>query len=173
MGDRRCFHCALRIPTRVLFCGLCEPGFEARLTESRVITGKESAALPSAGARLKPEAVAFVVCHPIGLETGSAAQDYIQLYEGDAALLIRSLEHIQSTVTQILGAILCQESAPAHFLAPDFPFIAGEPRAALGFDAAFDCNLSAFLQLSTTNSANSRQRHAVSNSVRTLLRRSW
>jgi len=36
VGDRRCFHCALPIPTRVLFCGLCEPGFEARLTESRV-----------------------------------------------------------------------------------------------------------------------------------------
>jgi hypothetical protein len=30
------------------------------------------------------EAVAFVVCHAIGLETGSASQDYIQLYEGDA-----------------------------------------------------------------------------------------
>ena len=43
MGDRRCFHCALRIPTRVLFCGLCEPGFEPRLTQSRVIAGKESA----------------------------------------------------------------------------------------------------------------------------------
>ena len=33
------------------------------------------------------EAVAFVVCHAIGLETGSASQDYIQLYEGDAKLL--------------------------------------------------------------------------------------
>jgi hypothetical protein len=28
------------------------------------------------------EAVAFVVCQAIGLETGSAAEDYIQLYEG-------------------------------------------------------------------------------------------
>ena len=43
------------------------------------------------------EAVAFVVCHAIGLETGSAAQDYIQLYEGDAKLLTESLEHIQHT----------------------------------------------------------------------------
>ena len=40
------------------------------------------------------EAVAFVVCQAIGLETGSAAQDYIQLYEGDAKLLSESLEHI-------------------------------------------------------------------------------
>jgi hypothetical protein len=33
------------------------------------------------------EAVAFVVCQAIGLETGSAAEDYIQLYEGDAKML--------------------------------------------------------------------------------------
>lgn len=51
------------------------------------------------------EAVAFVVCHSIGLETGSAAQDYIQLYEGDARLLTDSLEHIQKAATQILSAI--------------------------------------------------------------------
>jgi antirestriction protein ArdC len=37
------------------------------------------------------EAVAFVVCHAVGLETGSASQDYIQLYEGDAKLLTESL----------------------------------------------------------------------------------
>src|ERR1022692_906953 len=41
------------------------------------------------------EAVAFVVCQAIGLDTGSAAQDYIQLYEGDAKLLSESLHHIQ------------------------------------------------------------------------------
>ena len=51
------------------------------------------------------EAVAFVVCHAIGLETGSASQDYIQLYEGDAELLTESLEHIQLVATQILNAI--------------------------------------------------------------------
>jgi|SRR5579859_599476 len=51
------------------------------------------------------EAVAFVVCHAIGLETGSASQDYIQLYEGDAKLLTASLEHIQKAAAQILDAI--------------------------------------------------------------------
>ena len=51
------------------------------------------------------EAVAFVVCHATGLETGSAAQDYIQLYDGDAKLLTDSLEHIQKAATQILNAI--------------------------------------------------------------------
>jgi antirestriction protein ArdC len=51
------------------------------------------------------EAVAFVVCNAIGLETGSASQDYIQLYDGDAKLLTASLEYIQKTTTQILNAI--------------------------------------------------------------------
>jgi hypothetical protein len=51
------------------------------------------------------EAVAFVVCHAIGLETGSASQDYIQLYEGDAKLLTDSLAHIQKAATQILNTI--------------------------------------------------------------------
>jgi hypothetical protein len=58
------------------------------------------------------EAVAFVVCQAIGLETGSAAQDYIQLYEGDAELLTESLEHIQCTANQILNGISA-EPAPA------------------------------------------------------------
>jgi antirestriction protein ArdC len=59
------------------------------------------------------EAVSFVVCSGIGLETGSAAQDYIQLYEGDAKLLTKSLEHIQRTSTRILNAIVAEAaSAP-------------------------------------------------------------
>jgi antirestriction protein ArdC len=57
------------------------------------------------------EAVAFVVCHAIGLETGSAAQDYIQLYNGDATLLLESLEHIQNNAQRIL-AELSFESTP-------------------------------------------------------------
>ncbi len=60
------------------------------------------------------EAISFVVCSGIGLETGSAAQDYIQLYEGDAELLTESLEHIRKTATRILDAIGAEEtSAPA------------------------------------------------------------
>jgi hypothetical protein len=57
------------------------------------------------------EAVAFVVCHAIGLETGSAAQDYIQLYEGDAKLLTESLEHIQKVTSQILDALGGEDSS--------------------------------------------------------------
>ncbi len=59
------------------------------------------------------EAVAFVVSSAIGLETGSAAQDYIGLYGGDAKLLSESLEYVQHTATQILNAIGADgESAP-------------------------------------------------------------
>jgi hypothetical protein len=52
------------------------------------------------------EAVAFVVCRAVRLETGNACQDYIQLHKGDAALLIDSLERVQSASSQILGGIL-------------------------------------------------------------------
>jgi DNA transposition AAA+ family ATPase len=51
------------------------------------------------------EAVSFVVCDAVGLETGTAAQDYIQLYEGDAKLLTESLDRIQQTANRILTAI--------------------------------------------------------------------
>jgi antirestriction protein ArdC len=60
------------------------------------------------------EAVAFVVCSGVGLDTGTAAQDYIQLYDGDANLLRESLEHIQQTAARILSAIGVENlSAPS------------------------------------------------------------
>ena len=42
------------------------------------------------------EAVAIVISHAIGLETGPAALDYIQLYEGDAKLYPTSSSAIMS-----------------------------------------------------------------------------
>jgi hypothetical protein len=51
------------------------------------------------------EAVAFVVCDALGLETGSGSSDYIQLYHGDAKLLRESLEVVQRAVSIILGAL--------------------------------------------------------------------
>ncbi len=53
---------------------------------------------------LEAEAVAFVVSKAIGLNPTSSA-DYIQLYRGDAELLLESLEIIQRTALQILSAI--------------------------------------------------------------------
>jgi DNA transposition AAA+ family ATPase len=51
------------------------------------------------------EAVAFVVCQSIGLQTGSASADYIQLWNGDAKMLAESLGVVQRTAAVILGAI--------------------------------------------------------------------
>jgi hypothetical protein len=51
------------------------------------------------------EAIAFVVGKTIGLNTGSASADYIQLYHGNAALLTESLEVIQKTSAVILSAL--------------------------------------------------------------------
>ena len=51
------------------------------------------------------EAVAFVVCQAVGLDTNTAAADYIRLYQGDSATLSASLHFIQSTATEILAAL--------------------------------------------------------------------
>jgi hypothetical protein len=51
------------------------------------------------------EAIAFVVSKAVGLETGTASADYIQLYHGTASLLAESLEVIQKASTVILAAL--------------------------------------------------------------------
>ncbi|MHC4677763.1 MAG: ArdC family protein [Planctomycetota bacterium] len=55
------------------------------------------------------EAVAFVVCHGIGLDTNTTSSDYIQLYNGDKGTLVKSLERIQRTASEILGAVMDRE----------------------------------------------------------------
>jgi hypothetical protein len=57
------------------------------------------------------EAVAFVVGKAVGLDTGLASADYIQLYHGNAELLAESLEIVQRTASVILTAIQAEESA--------------------------------------------------------------
>ena len=54
---------------------------------------------------IEAEAVAFVVCQSLGLDTGSASADYIQLWNGSAKLLQESLEVVQRTAAVILGGI--------------------------------------------------------------------
>jgi hypothetical protein len=51
------------------------------------------------------EAIAFVVSKAVGLETGTASADYIQLYHGNASLLAESLEVIQKASAVILAAL--------------------------------------------------------------------
>lgn len=54
---------------------------------------------------LEAEAVAFVICQAIGLDTNTAASDYIQLYQGDRKLLMASLERIRLTAVEIIGGL--------------------------------------------------------------------
>lgn len=51
------------------------------------------------------EAVAFVVCNAMGLDTNSASSDYIQLHSGDKATLAESLAIIQKAASEILVAL--------------------------------------------------------------------
>ena len=51
------------------------------------------------------EPVSFVVCRAIGLDTNTAAAEYIHLYRGDRTTLARSLQFIQSTAAEILSAL--------------------------------------------------------------------
>ncbi len=51
------------------------------------------------------EAVAFVVCHAIGLDVTTSHVDYIKLYDGDRNTLSASLHFIQSTAAEILTAL--------------------------------------------------------------------
>ena len=51
------------------------------------------------------EATAFAVCKHIGLETGSAAHDYIALYDGDREALIQSLNIIRDTAAKLITAL--------------------------------------------------------------------
>ncbi len=58
------------------------------------------------------EAVAFVVCHAVGLDTNTAASDYIQLYQGTTETLAASLDRIQRTAADIIAAVSVEEPAP-------------------------------------------------------------
>lgn len=52
------------------------------------------------------EAVAFVVSSAIGLETNTAASEYIQLYAGSKETLLASLEAIRATSVVLLDALV-------------------------------------------------------------------
>ena len=56
------------------------------------------------------EAVAHVVCQALGLETLEHSADYIQLYNGDAEVLAKSMDHIQKTAAKILEGIQAHAS---------------------------------------------------------------
>src|SRR5579872_6085871 len=73
-------------------------------TERRTLTTKQVR-------ETEAEAVAFVVCQSIGLETGTASEDYIRLWNGSAKLLQESLEVVRRTASVILGGIVPKPAA--------------------------------------------------------------
>jgi hypothetical protein len=68
--------------------------------------GKDEPRLPKVVRETQAEAVAYVVSRGVGLETNSAAADYIALYTGDKKTLGQSLSAIQETSSRILEEIL-------------------------------------------------------------------
>lgn len=70
-----------------------------------------AAQLPEVVRETQAEAVAFVVCRGVGLETNNAAADYIALYNGDKATLAKSLSAIQETSAKILDELIPEERA--------------------------------------------------------------
>jgi antirestriction protein ArdC len=60
------------------------------------------------------EAIAFVVGKAVGLEAGTASADYINLYHGNASLLIESLEVIKDASAVILAALQPPTAAEAE-----------------------------------------------------------
>lgn len=51
------------------------------------------------------EAVAFVICQSIGLNTNTAFSDYIQLYKGNKEMLISSFQRIKNVSSRILEGV--------------------------------------------------------------------
>jgi antirestriction protein ArdC len=84
------------------------------LAHSELHFGDRQAATEKRVRETEAEAVAYVVCTGIGLETGTAAADYVGLYGGDSKLLLDSLEYVQTTASRILDAL---ESAPQQLAA--------------------------------------------------------
>ena len=58
------------------------------------------------------EAVSFIVCQAIGLESRAVSADYISLWNGDAAVLLGSLELVQHTAMEIIAAITPERPLP-------------------------------------------------------------
>jgi hypothetical protein len=68
--------------------------------------GPDRAEISKTVRETQAEAVAFVVSHAVGLDTNSAARDYINLYEGDGKTLAESLAAVQHASSQILRELL-------------------------------------------------------------------
>jgi len=60
------------------------------------------------------EAVSYVVCRALGLETTRHSVDYIHLYQGNSEVLAKSLNAIQRTAAHILEALATNTEGVQH-----------------------------------------------------------
>jgi len=67
--------------------------------------GKRRSATSKRIRETEADATAFVVTSAIGLDTGSASSDYIQIWNGDAAVLTESLSFIRQAASLLLEAL--------------------------------------------------------------------
>ncbi len=72
--------------------------------------GKDLKGITKTVLETEAEAVAFVVCNAIGLDTNTASSDYIQLYSGNKETLMESLERIKRTAEEILREVAISPS---------------------------------------------------------------
>ena len=69
--------------------------------------------VPKTAAETEAEAVAFVVCQAACLESGTAASDYIQLYDGKKETLVASLGRIHGAASRIIEGIMPAQASAA------------------------------------------------------------
>jgi hypothetical protein len=84
------------------------------LAHEKMHHARDAAPLPKVVRETQAEAVAFVVCRAVGLETNNAAADYVALYHGDKKTLAESLSVIQETSAKILNDLLPERVAASH-----------------------------------------------------------
>jgi hypothetical protein len=75
---------------------------------------KDEARLPKVVVETQAEAVAYVVSRGVGLETNSAAADYIALYNGDKKTVAESFSVIHDTSSRILDELLPERLTPTR-----------------------------------------------------------
>ena len=68
---------------------------------------------------VEAEAVAFVVCTANGIDCRDQSRDYIHLYNGDAKLLLQSMNRIQQTAAKILDLMQEPRRAEKQTIAHD------------------------------------------------------
>lgn len=111
LGAAEGAYCGGRILLRVGLAPATEFAVLAHELAHHALHKVRGAALPSRTVReTEAEAIAFVVCQAIGLETGTAMSDYIQIYDGNRDTLLASLERIQGTAARILAGALADET---------------------------------------------------------------